>query len=82
MNPLYDYASCNWGYHTRKTPNLSYDIMDFFDKLPQVEVLSQVLIAMKRYSGHSNYSQDFPSHSIGLHLSAYFGIMKAVKALL
>jgi hypothetical protein len=44
-----------------------------------VEASIQVLLAIKRYLSHSNYSQEFPKQMMGLNLAAYLGVGKAIN---
>ncbi|RYO96334.1 hypothetical protein DL764_007492 [Monosporascus ibericus] len=80
--PLYDYAAHNWGHHARSASTCCQGVVDFLEKNVQVEASSQALIAVKRHSGHSKYSQGFPRQMTGLHLAAFFGVQEAVHALL
>jgi len=66
--PFYGYATQNWGHHARKTLNLDKEVIDF-------------LRSQKTVEGHSYYSKTLRQMT-GLHLAAYFGLEKAVKALL
>src|SRR5205814_7653763 len=80
---LYHYAAHNWGYHARSASIFSQSVIEFLKKMAQVEASSQALMAVKRWSGHSKYSQEFSKHIItGLHLAAYFGVREAVDVLL
>ncbi|RYP67004.1 hypothetical protein DL771_007500 [Monosporascus sp. 5C6A] len=81
-NKLYDYAAHNWGHHARESLTLCSEVINFLDCEVKLEAASQALMAIKRHSSHSNYSQKFPRQMTGLHLAAYFGIEEAVKALL
>ena len=80
-NPLYDYAAHNWGHHARNAVTSSQGIR-FLESKAKIEASSQALMAEKRWSGHSNYSQEFPKQMTGLHLAAYFGLDNAVRNLL
>jgi ankyrin repeat protein len=40
------------------------------------------MIAIKRWSGHSNYSQEVPRQMMGLHSAVYFGVEELAKALI
>jgi hypothetical protein len=53
-------------------------IMNFLECEAKVEASSQALIAVKRYSRHLDYSQEFPRQMIGPHLAAYFGLKEAM----
>jgi ankyrin repeat protein len=77
-NPLYDYASHNWGHHPREASKLIPEVISFLKTKAQVEASSQALLAEKLYSSHSGYSQMFPKKMTGLHLAAYFGIKEPV----
>jgi hypothetical protein len=82
-NPFYDYAARNWGHHARSSTLISCDsVMEFLGKKAQVEASTQALIAIKRYSGHSEYSQKFPRQVTGLYLAAYFGVQEVANVLL
>ncbi|CZR69790.1 uncharacterized protein PAC_19690 [Phialocephala subalpina] len=82
VNPLYDYASHNWGHHARKASTLVQEALDFLSCDAKAQASSQALMAIKRHSSHSGYSQEFPARMIGIHLAAYFGDEEAVKWLL
>jgi hypothetical protein len=79
-NPLYDYATHNWGHHARKAETLCQELIDFLLCEMKVEAASQALMAIK--SWRSGYSQEFPRQMTGLHLAAYFGIQEAANFLL
>jgi ankyrin repeat protein len=81
-NHLYQYAAQNWGYHDYKASNISQAVVDFLDGKAEVEASSQALLAIKRYSTHSYYSQEVPRQMTGLHLAAYFGLEKTINTLL
>ena len=81
-NPLYDYATHNWGHHARIASMSCQGVMEFLECQMKVEASSQALMAVKRYSSHSGYSQEFPKQMTGLHLAAYFGIDEAANVLL
>ena len=82
LNKLYDYASHNWGYHAREALTSCQGIIEFLQKQGQVEASSQVLMAVKRWSGHTKYSQVIPEQMTGLHLAAYFGVDDTARDLL
>ncbi|KAH8588258.1 ankyrin repeat protein, partial [Bisporella sp. PMI_857] len=79
---LYHYASQNWGHHARVASVLTAGVVNFLCHVPNLEASIQTLIARKRYSGHSKYSEDFPRQMTGLHTAAYFGIGGAINILL
>ena len=55
-NPLYDYASRNWGHYACKASTLIPEVISFLETRAQAEASSQALLAMKRYSSRSGYS--------------------------
>jgi hypothetical protein len=63
-NQFFKYAAKNWGHHARKASTLSQvlsqAVVDFLKSEAKVEASSQVLLAVKRYSSGSNYSQNVP----------------------
>jgi hypothetical protein len=61
---------------------LGQDVIDFLECKEKVKASSQALMAVKRYSGHSEYSQNIPRRMTGLHLAAYFGVQGAANTLL
>ncbi|KFZ00163.1 hypothetical protein V500_01159 [Pseudogymnoascus sp. VKM F-4518 (FW-2643)] len=73
-NPLYDYASHNWGRHARNASTLNQEVFSFLETKAQLEASSQALLAQKLYSTDSGYSQRYPRQMTGLHLAAYFGV--------
>ncbi|KFY42803.1 hypothetical protein V494_02233 [Pseudogymnoascus sp. VKM F-4513 (FW-928)] len=80
LNPLYNYASHNWGHHARNASRLIPEVIIFLDTKAQVEASSQVLLARKLYALDSGYSQRFARQMSGLHLAAYFGLKDAVNS--
>lgn len=74
LNPLYDYASHNWGHHARNASTIIQVVIIFLEKKTQVEASSQALIVQKLYSTDSGYSQRYPRQMTGLHLATYFGL--------
>ncbi|TGO47537.1 hypothetical protein BCON_0273g00010 [Botryotinia convoluta] len=81
-NMLYDYAAHNWGHHAREASNLCPVVIEFLQKQGRVEASCQALMATKRWSQGTTYSQKIPKQMTGLHLGAYFGIDYAVQFLL
>jgi ankyrin repeat protein len=83
---FFEYAAQNWGHHARKASTLSQvlsqAILNGLTCKARVNAWSQGLLAIKRYSSHSNYSQKVGRGMIGLHLAAHFGIQTVIKPLL
>jgi hypothetical protein len=82
LNQLYDYATHNWGHHAREASTSCQEVIGFLESKLKTEAASQVLLAIKRYSGHSRYSQEVPWQMTGLHLAAYFGLYEVVNTLI
>jgi len=76
-NPLYNYASQNWGHHAREAAAASPTIVNLLESESRVEALTQALIVRKLYPGDAGYSLRFPRQMVGLHLAGYFGIREA-----
>ncbi|KAJ6780196.1 hypothetical protein PWT90_04456 [Aphanocladium album] len=81
-NQFYDYAANYWGLHARWASTLCQAAENFLECAANVEASIQALMAVKGWSLHSSYSQGVPRQVTGLHLAAYFGIEKAIEALL
>jgi hypothetical protein len=79
---LYDYLAHYWGYHANEVSASCQSVIEFLEDAAKVEALSQALLAVKRWSSDSDYSQRVPRQMTGLHIAAYFGFQKAVNALL
>ncbi|KAJ9603384.1 hypothetical protein H2200_012162 [Cladophialophora chaetospira] len=80
-NPLYLYASSNWGYHARYLPDRCEYTMRFLRKRAQVEASSQALL-VARHASHYGHSQQAPKDISSLHLAAFFGIDRVALELL
>ncbi|CZR65340.1 related to nucleoside phosphorylase [Phialocephala subalpina] len=82
-NPLYDYASHNWGHHARavlaEVEQLRQLVLKLLESEHKVSGCSQAMMASGSYPG---YSQRVPEQMTGLHLVAYFGVDKAVQFLI
>jgi hypothetical protein len=80
LNPLYDYAARNWGYHAYAALT---DVDSLTLKLLKNEgKASAATQAMMASGSHSGYSQDMPRKITGLHLAAYFGLRDVMVDLL
>ncbi|KAL6833536.1 ankyrin repeat-containing domain protein [Trichoderma sp. SZMC 28015] len=80
-NPLYHYASQNWGHHAWEASTIDQEVMNFLERKASVEASSQVLM-LTRSRKFTRNSQQVPRKATGLHLVAYFGIDRAVDHLL
>lgn len=81
LNPLYEYAAQNWGYHARHAEaEVEQLVLGFLESKAKVSAASQVMMA----SGDENsgYWRMLPRQMTGLHLATYFGLVKATVALL
>jgi hypothetical protein len=93
-NALYDYAACNCGHHAHKALDLKRETRDdkakfgesfeaaekavisFLQTKENVKAATRALLAAKRWC------QNFPRKLTALHVTAYFGVGKAAKAVL
>jgi Ankyrin repeats (3 copies) len=82
LNPLYDYAAHFWGHHARQIRSPHSKVVEFLHHEMNVEAAAQAMLARKRYSTHSDYSQEVPRQITGLHLSAQFGTTEVAAAIL
>lgn len=82
LNPLYNYATHNWGHHAQGAPTLSEEVVEFLRHESQVGASSEVLMSCRLYSNAPEHRQRYPGQSTGLHLAAYFGLEKAANTLL
>lgn len=76
VQPLLQYAACNWGYHARSCV-MDDNIMDLLQDRVRLDGICQTLT----YE-HSGYNPKFPRDVTGLHLAAYFGLKGAAIRLL
>ena len=79
--PLYDYAARYWGYHASRAPSWDDAALEFLQDSVKVEAASQAMIAHQE-TWLARRSQEVPRHMTGLHLAAYFGVERALNALL
>jgi ankyrin repeat protein len=80
LNPLYDYAAGNWGYHVRTASQEAEQfILDFLDNEAKMSACSQVMLDVQRYPGSS---QRVPRQITGVHLTACFGLTQMTTTLL
>ncbi|KAM3066169.1 hypothetical protein ACMFMF_010485 [Clarireedia jacksonii] len=75
-NPLYDYASRNWGHHARTASVLIAEVISFLERNTHVEASSEPIIL--RFYGF--YYQP-NSIMTGLHLVLYFEIYEVMEVL-
>ncbi|KAL7794329.1 ankyrin repeat-containing domain protein [Trichoderma ceciliae] len=80
--PLCNYAASHWGEHTPKDIKPGREILEFLKSQAKVDASVQAQLAVKRYSSHTNYSQDVPKRVTALHLAAQFGSPGLTSALL
>ncbi|SCO92820.1 related to ankyrin [Fusarium oxysporum] len=74
MNPLYHYASQNWGFHAYNATPMCEGVIDFLESSPNVESASQAL--------EPHFSVDVESQLKALHLAARFGLVGETRILL
>jgi ankyrin repeat protein len=78
MNPLYHYASQNWGYHACNAATICQGVIDFLESDSSVESSSQALLGVKQM----HRDRDVTGRFRGLHLVAYFGAEAETRFLL
>ncbi|KAG7418682.1 Ankyrin repeat domain-containing protein 50 [Fusarium oxysporum f. sp. raphani] len=81
MNPLFYYASMNWGHHARNTTSICEGVIDFLQSDSNVESSDQALMAVRDIFGHLEI-RGLPRKLKGLHLAAYFGAVAETQTLL
>jgi ankyrin repeat protein len=82
LNPFYDYAARNWGYHAYiASKEVQRPIMNLLENESKVSSASQAMLAFKDYYGNL-YSQMVPRGGTGVHLVAYFGLSEAMAVLI
>jgi hypothetical protein len=80
LNPFYDYAAHNWGYHARAaSAELGQLITQLLESEAKVSSSCQAMMASREYY---RYSQIVPRQVTGVHLATYFGLKEAMIALL
>jgi ankyrin repeat protein len=80
LNPLYDYAAHNWGYHARAaSAEVEQLVVNLLKSEAKVSSCSQAMMASRSYSGHS---QMVPKQVTRVHLAAYFGLGEVMVVLL
>jgi len=83
LNPLYVYATRNWGYHARKaSTEVEQSILDFLESEAKVSGCCQAIMTSRLGLEYSRYSHIMPRQMTGVHLAAYFGLGEAIIALL
>lgn len=84
---LYKHACLNWGYYAQKSIKVDQAIMDFLTSGNCMAAANPLLYhplgPLERR--HEGYDVDYPvvdlSRVTGLHLSAYFGLLKSARVL-
>jgi hypothetical protein len=80
LNPFYDYASRNWGYHVKAAfSDVEQQLLELFQSDAKLTATAQALLIVK---GYLDYSQRVPQQVTGIHLAAYFGMDELIKILL
>jgi ankyrin repeat protein len=80
LNPLYDYAARNWGYHAQAAPvEVKELVLAFLESGAKISASGQAAMVSR---GSPGYSQRVPRQITGLHLAAYFGLAEVVMTLL
>ena len=81
-NCFFDYAARNWGFHAYRADEHAIEdlALDFLSNDHKVSSSSQIMLMPKYY--YTGYSQSIPDQVFGVHLTAYFGLMRISKRLL
>jgi ankyrin repeat protein len=80
-NKLYNYAAHNWGHHARvASAKVEQLVLDLLESEAKVSGSSQAIMASR--DEYFEYRKTVPKKMTGLHLAAYFGLSKAMVALL
>ncbi|KAH6951342.1 hypothetical protein DER45DRAFT_576233 [Fusarium avenaceum] len=77
LNPLFHYASKNWGHHARNTTTICEGVLDFLESNSSVQASAQALLAHEMIPRIR-----IPYRHTGLHLAAYFGAVAETRSLL
>ena len=85
-NRLYDYAARSWGYHACAASTLVEQwteveqlIQDLLENETNISAASQAMMASRSFF---SYSQEVPRQMTGVHIAAYFGLVRTIKGLL
>jgi hypothetical protein len=82
LNPLYDFAAQNWGYHARiASTQVERSVLALLESEAKVSASSQAMMASEKYR-YGKYSQEVPKNVTGVHLAAYFGLEEITSTLL
>ena len=82
LNPLYNYAARQWGYHAQAVSSEVVTLLlRFLSSRNKVSACAQALMVPDHYR-QEGYSQHMASDWNGLHLAAYFGLRSLVESLL
>jgi ankyrin repeat protein len=82
LNPLYDYAAQNWGYHARiVSTEVERSVLALLESEANVSASNQAMMASEKYR-YGDYSQEVPKNVTGVHLAAYFGLEEITSTLL
>ncbi|KAK2592122.1 hypothetical protein QQS21_010193 [Conoideocrella luteorostrata] len=80
-NPLYEYASCNWGYHAAKASmGEDISILRFLSDNTKICSSTQILSDSDDYCFHNCRYE--PTEMSALHIAAYFGLDNTIRCLL
>ncbi|KZL65007.1 ankyrin repeat protein [Colletotrichum incanum] len=79
-NPLYDYAASNWGLHAKSSSYLCREMIDLFENHAKLHASFHLAWANDKLNNSPScwYSTKRAQDLSGLHLAAYFGIVKVL----
>ncbi|KAI3554913.1 ankyrin repeat protein [Colletotrichum abscissum] len=81
-NPLYDYAACNWGYHAKYIYPPDQDTLSFLtDRGYNRSSSFHLPLDKSKFAFKLFYWMPPPQDVCGVHLAAYFGLIRIFELL-
>ena len=83
QNAFIDYAARYWGQHAFTVQQEVFELaLSLLQDSNLVSSVVQVMSVSKQSYRYSGYSQSYPTESVGLHLTARFGLLHLLRKLL
>jgi hypothetical protein len=79
LNPLYDYATRNWGHHAREASMVEPLIINFLESQTKINAASKAMIGSKQ---DLRRERNVLAQMTGLHIAAYSGLRGVTADLL
>ncbi|KAH7144187.1 ankyrin repeat-containing domain protein [Dactylonectria estremocensis] len=70
LPPFYEYASHNWGFHSRNSHARQNAVIQFLTENARVEASAEVLLRTRSYASPFKFTQELPKKIAGIHLTA------------